>query len=67
MESESNQTMKFGEFFRSTGRSLKAVGLGLALLAAPQLAGAQAIHGNGQGQNFPAAPAGLSKNLPRSA
>jgi cytochrome c oxidase subunit 2 len=57
MESESNQTMKFGDFFRSTGRSLRAVGLVVALLATPQLVQAQAIQGNSQGQQAPVAPA----------
>jgi cytochrome c oxidase subunit 2 len=60
MESESNQTMKFGDFFRSTGRSLKAVGLVVALLAAPQVLHAQNIQGNSQGQNAPVAPAPVS-------
>jgi cytochrome c oxidase subunit 2 len=57
MESESKNIMKFGDFVRTTGRSLKAVGLSLALFAAPQLVSAQNIQGNAQGAQIPAAPA----------
>ena len=37
-ESESNGTMKFGQKASATGRAIKAIGLTLALFAAPQLA-----------------------------
>jgi cytochrome c oxidase subunit 2 len=57
MESESNNIMIFGDFVRTTGRNLKAVGLSLALLAAPQLVHAQSIQGNSQGQQAPGNPA----------
>lgn len=57
MESESNNIMKFGDFVRTTGRNFKAVGLGLALLAAPQVIHAQDIQGNSQGQGAPVAAA----------
>jgi cytochrome c oxidase subunit 2 len=42
IESESKNTMKFGEFARAVGRSAKALGLSLALFAAPQVVMAQA-------------------------
>lgn len=35
--------MKFGQSARSAGRTIKAIGLSLALLAAPQVANAQAV------------------------
>ena len=57
MESESTNIMKFGDFVRSAERSLKAAGLSIALLAAPQLVHAQNIQGNAQGAQIPAAPA----------
>ncbi len=57
MESESNKIMNFGDIFRTAGRSAKAAGLSLALLAAPQLVHAQNIQGNAQGAQVPAAPA----------
>ncbi len=57
MESESNNIMKFGDFVRTTGRNFKAVGMAVALLAAPQLVHAQNIQGNAQGAQVPAAPA----------
>ena len=57
MESESTNIMNFGDFVRTTGRNLKAVGLSLALLAAPQLVHAQNNQGNAQGTQLPAAPA----------
>jgi cytochrome c oxidase subunit 2 len=53
--------MKFGDFVRTTGRSLKAVGLSLALLAAPQMVHAQNIQGNSQGQQLPPAPAPVAQ------
>ena len=53
MESESNNIMKFGDFVRTAGRSFKAAGLSMALLAAPQLVHAQNIQGNSQGQQLP--------------
>lgn len=57
MESESTNIMKFGDFVRTAGRNVKAVGLVVALLAAPQLVHAQNIQGNAQGAQVPAAPA----------
>lgn len=56
MESESTNIMKFGDFVRTTGRSLKAAGLSLALLAVPQVLHAQDIQGNSQGQQTPGNP-----------
>ncbi len=38
IESESSKTMNFGRIARPTGRTLKAMGLGLALFALPQAA-----------------------------
>ena len=57
MESESTNIMKFGDFVRTAERSIKAAGLSIALLAAPQLVQAQNIQGNAQGAQVPAAPA----------
>lgn len=45
MESESNKIMNLGDIFRTAGRSAKAAGLSLALLAAPQLVHAQGAQG----------------------
>lgn len=45
--------MKFGDFVRTAERSIKAAGLSIALLAAPQLVHAQNLQGNSQGQQLP--------------
>lgn len=58
MESESNKIMNFGDIFRTAGRSAKAAGLSLALLAAPQL-----VHAQGA-QDAPAPAASASVAAP---
>lgn len=73
MVSESNKNMNFGGFVRTMGRSFKAAGLSIALLAAPQLVSAQDIQGNSQGQQLPPqqgpviAPSGAGAVTPNNA
>jgi cytochrome c oxidase subunit 2 len=64
LESESTNTMKFGELARAAGRSAKALGLTLALLAAPQAAMAQAPEA---APAAPAAPAAAPAPAPVAA